>query len=623
MTSETFAKIQPTNTGGSTTSHFSSRNPYRNSGDEVASKNIFHTPQQSPALSSFSNTAQSQALSSHPPDLLRMSDQDNTHCSTPPLPARPAEQSQSSPALPPRPSGQDSGSEAHETHPGFSSPIPPGGYDEDEFIPPPENENFARRDSSMDHFGLPPRRRLTTGDIPINSVGYARNPERLVAYLIPLPAPVRQGQKMDVPQRYMLYTPPAPHLLKPEDPKVKEGKRHKLKRLAQQEIKKAKTYEGRTVSLKGLHSKTLRGVDWATAAIKSSDITFFSRVPRKEVKELILIHPASVLTHQTPEDVHGEFTDQLARTKRKARKHSVISLALFVPSLVIDTLAAVIWPFGGLAEIDGVWAYASISAYLTARNVSKRLTKEPVSAADLDERRRLQRELHGEDSSSPGDDGVPRPEGERPRTAGRTVHFQEEWDEEDVRTDQEQAQGKKTGLKIRLVPDEAMETMERYFQEILHKRNAMAFPSSGVPPTKTDVLSSIGWWPDRRGRFPGSHQDGDWDDENWQTRQVKEDLDKVMAKSAKQWDKFCKAYAKYPQRAMKEKGHSRTSEILTRLHIKKSTIGEPQQKAEAGVAPPSKKSEILGKLRSVKDKLTGKEKAESKLEADSVVSSTQ
>lgn len=98
-----------------------------------------------------------------------------------------------------------------------------------------------------------------------------------------------------------------------------------------------------------------------------------------------------------------------------------------------------------------------------------------------------------------------------------------------------------------------------------------------------------------------------------------------MGKSAKQWDKFCKAYAKYPQRAMKEKGHSRTSEVLTKLHIKKTVASEPQQSSGAGNVPPagSKKAEILGKLRTIKDKVTGKEKAESKLEAGSTVSSTQ
>lgn len=65
----------------------------------------------------------------------------------------------------------------------------------------------------------------------------------------------------------------------------------------------------------------------------------------------------------------------------------------------------------------------------------------------------------------------------------------------------------------------------------------------------------------------------------WQTRQVKEDLDKVMKKAAKSWDKWCKAYAKYPQRAMKEKGHSRTSEVLRKLHIKK---GVAEEKRAAG-----------------------------------------
>lgn len=104
---------------------------------------------------------------------------------------------------------------------------------------------------------------------------------------------------------------------------------------------------------------------------------------------------------------------------------------------------------------------------------------------------------------------------------------------------------------------------------------------------------------------------------------MKEDLDKVMGKSAKQWDKFCKAYAKYPQRAMKEKGHSRTSEILRKLHVKKEN-GSEQQSPEAGHVSTfaSKKSEILGRLRTVKDKLLSSKKAEPKHEAGSLASST-
>lgn len=329
----------------------------------------------------------------------------------------------------------------------------------------------------------------------------------------------------------MIYTPPAPHLLKPQG---KEGKRHKAKRLAQEEVKKAKTFSGKTLSLRGLHSKTLRGVDWAVAAVKNADITFLNRVPRKEVAELILIHPASVLESESPEDVHREFTAQLSRTKRKAAKHSVVSTALFAPAIVIDTLAAVVWPFGGLAEIDGVWMYASVSGYLTARSVSKRLDKTPVTTAGAGEQSRLSRELRGEETtedaegsssqlgelSGPHEDADPTAaQPQQRRRESRQVRFQEDLDEEDekMKAQKENAANKKKKdvVKVRFVPDEAMDTMTKYFDEICHKRNPKSFPSTGVPPTKTEVLASIGWAPERRARGPDQDQsEGVWEDEN-------------------------------------------------------------------------------------------------------------
>lgn len=327
------------------------------------------------------------------------------------------------------------------------------------------------------------------------------------------------------PQRYMVYTPPAPHLLKPQG---KEGKRHKVKRLAQQEVKKAKTFSGKTMSVRGLHSKALRGVDWAVAAVQNADVTFLNRVPRRDVAELVLIHPASVLESESPEDVHREFAAQLARTRRKAAQHSVVSTALFAPAVVIDTLAAVIWPFGGLAEIDGVWMYASVSGYLTARSVSKRLDQAPVTTAGVGEQSRLARELRGEDvaeegsSSQPGlsdyeDVDLSVTQAQR-RRGTRQVRFQEELDEEDEKMKAQDAakkQDKKKVVKVRFVPDDAMDTMSKYFQEICHKRNPKSFPSSGVPPTKTDVLASIGWAPEKRARAPGQeNSEGVWEDEN-------------------------------------------------------------------------------------------------------------
>lgn len=100
------------------------------------------------------------------------------------------------------------------------------------------------------------------------------------------------------------------------------------------------------------------------------------------------------------------------------------------------------------------------------------------------------------------------------------VHFEEMLDdeEEDLKRaarDGDKKDGKKRTLKVRMVPDDATDTMASYFQEICHQRNPKVFGSPGVPPTtKTDVLASIGWRPDRRGRAPGVENPGDWEDEN-------------------------------------------------------------------------------------------------------------
>lgn len=321
----------------------------------------------------------------------------------------------------------------------------------------------------------------------------------------------------------MLYTPPAPHLLKPEGGQ-KEGKRHKVKRIAQQEVRKAKTYEGKTLSWRGLHSKTLRGCDWAVAAIRNVDITFLNRVPRREVDELVLVHPTSVLdgdpdrdvAARSPPEVRAEFVAQLARARRKAAKHSIISVALFAPAIAIDTVAVVVWPFGGLAEIDAVWAYASLSGWLTARSVTRRLGDAPTAAEEAAAQEQEEEELRQQQQADV--DASPR------TRANRQVRFRanledrnDDEEEQDLKMRgirKNRSRGGKGSLKVRFAPDPAMGTMESYFQEACHRRNPRAFKSPGVPPTQTDVLASIGWWPDRRGRAPGVEREEDWSDEN-------------------------------------------------------------------------------------------------------------
>ncbi|ATZ51615.1 hypothetical protein BCIN_07g02210 [Botrytis cinerea B05.10] len=356
------------------------------------------------------------------------------------------------------------------------------------------------RSDSNTHTGpaLPPRRISQHNP---NEVYYTRDSHRVIAYLIPLPKPIDVSDA-DFPQRYLIYTPPAAHLLKPAEG-IKEGKRHKGKRVWQREVKKAKTYDGKTMSLKGLHSKTTRGVVWGINSIKNTDITFLNRVPRKEIEELHLIYPPTI--SYSPIDLRNQFLSQLTRTKARAKKHAAISSLLLLPTLLIDTFAAVIWPFGGLFEVDAVWTFTSVRGYLVSRSVTKRLSSQD------------------------------------------TIH------------DHEQMRIQDRELYLRFHKSEQLKILERYVKELCHKQNPKRFASAGVPPTETEVLKAMGWEPDMRGRVKSGERGGmpeggmrDWDDERWQEREVKDDLLGVLGKGAKSWDGWCKKWEKNPKKAEKK-----------------------------------------------------------------------
>lgn len=68
-----------------------------------------------------------------------------------------------------------------------------------------------------------------------------------------------------------------------------------------------------------------------------------------------------------------------------------------------------------------------------------------------------------------------------------------------------------------------------------------------MPPTETRVLEAIGWLPSQIGG-----QTHNWEDEQWETQEVKDDLNMVMSKAAKSWDKWCKNFEKNPEKALKK-----------------------------------------------------------------------
>jgi hypothetical protein len=58
----------------------------------------------------------------------------------------------------------------------------------------------------------------------------------------------------------------------------------------------------------------------------------------------------------------------MMQSKTKARRDAVIATGLMPVSFAINVLAIVISPFGGLLEIDSVWAYSSVRGAKPARS---------------------------------------------------------------------------------------------------------------------------------------------------------------------------------------------------------------------------------------------------------------
>lgn len=405
----------------------------------------------------------------------------------------------------------------------------PQGYSSD-FAPPPTaylgvqapSQQYPSAPTSQSEYQPPLPPRPITPDPTVNDpnspLHYTRDPHRLTAYLIPFPKPHIKGTPPEgIPARFLIYTPPAPPIPKPQEG-AKEAKFQKVQRKWQEEVRAAKTSDAKTASWKGVKSKATKGINKAIGLTTSSSLDFLNRFPsgdtsqdrrrseddgvREEdtthktvgLQEMVLIYPASF--QATPEQVKTEFINSMMRSKSKAQRDAIIATGLLPVSAAIDILSTVIWPFGGLLEIDGVWAYSSIRGAKTARSVTKRLTSSTKT--------------------------------------GVTHHETEE---------QEMAGDK---LRMNFQQEPRMEVLYRYLCSVCTKRDPKVFPSVGTGTTESEVLEAIGWAPSQTGG------EKNWEDEQWETSEVKDDLTNVMGKGAKEWDNWVKAFSKDPEKALKK-----------------------------------------------------------------------
>ncbi|KAG8169305.1 hypothetical protein KVR01_000050 [Diaporthe batatas] len=414
--------------------------------------------------------------------------------------------------------------------------------------PPPKQVSFAAPAASAR--GPPPPQDTPhmSGAVPSSSsdIRYSRDTARVMAYMIPLPQPLKNGVVQDVPQRYMLYMPPRADLLKPADKNTKERKRDKAVRRWQHEVRKAKTYNGRVVSLGGVHSASIRGAVWVLSLIKPADVTFLSRVPRKSVTSLVLVHPeARGGRLQSADDMFRDVKGELSRTKSRTRRDFWIGTALLPITFTIDLVIPV---FGGLSEVNMVWMAVNASAWMTANRVVDKLRPAAGGAA-------AQGNGH---PAYPGQVGGQQHDGAVMLRRSHTVNGNTgTGDEKGGATSNKEK--KKHGDKdqdktIQMVfqPSPAMDLMRRYVEEACHKRNPDAFPSlGGYVPGEAEVLASMGWSPEHR-EVPDAEEDV-----AWQIRKVTEDLREATNRAAKSWDGWARKYMKNPRKASEEEEEDR------------------------------------------------------------------
>lgn len=407
------------------------------------------------------------------------------------------------PTMPPRPADQ----QYQQQH-----PIPPPQPQQPSDLPPYNPQDYAGQPVGDSKLQQPPAERISLEQHDVSSpIHFTRDPHKLIGYLVPFPKPELKGIPADrIPQRFLIYTPPPPPFMAKPKEGEKEGKVHKAQRKWMEELREAKMGNAKTASWKGIKGKVTKGINWGMSATKTSNLEFLNRIAgmqdaeeadthgednhpegtetKKTIKleEMLLIYPADMPGSQ--ETIRQEFVNTMLRSKSKAERDSIIATGLLPVSLAIDVLATLIWPFGGLLEIDAVWLYSSVRGAKTSRSVTKRLTSTSTSGN------------HDTDK-----------------------------------------------LALNFAPAPQIAILQRYLAAKCHEKDKKLFPHYASSPSETEVLEAIGWFPSSKGG-----EEKNWEDEQWEILEVKDDLKSTMMKGAREWGKWVRVFEEKPEKALKK-----------------------------------------------------------------------
>ncbi|KAF2446861.1 hypothetical protein P171DRAFT_240526 [Karstenula rhodostoma CBS 690.94] len=251
---------------------------------------------------------------------------------------------------------------------------------------------------------------------------------------------------------------------------------------------------------------------------------------------LTLIHPPSLTL--SSEETRAEFVNTLMRTREQSRNKALVASALLPVAATMDVVLLV--TFGGLTQTTGVWAYQNTRGVVASKKMTQGLARS-------------------ESYSTPENNAV------ELETRGSTRgHHGSEFDRAETvsEVDQKGKAKKKDedkGIAMDIQSSPALDPFTRYLELACMQKSVSIFPhiessqhSRTADPTEDDILNAIGWTPTRRyGRDLDMEEQGGKtqrlsveQDEGWQRKEAREDVERVVRKAAVEWVVACKCFKK-------------------------------------------------------------------------------
>lgn len=421
---------------------------------------------------------------------------------------------------------------------------------------------------------------------PLSSVQHIREQGKFHAYLVPFPKPTLKGVKPeDVPERFLIYSPPLPPLSKPADGE-KETHWHKARRQWQEDVRKAIMQETPGTTWKGMKAKSSLMLRQGVTKTMSSTAEFLDRASgtfsydedsegvaqspnpstksitelpetsspieqnpsaatsscavhnqsaselsdkaaKKYLEELTLVYPPAL--ELSPEDIRTEFVSALTRSREKSMKDTAVSSSLLPVAAALD--ASLIVTLGGLTGSAAAWAYTSVRNIKTSNEISKGIS--------LSEEQANPEHAHG-------------------CTCG---HHKTEFGPFHITRKE-----KKNSINLRLQQSPSLDLLRHYLYLACADKEFSMFPHAPFTETRSNgavdeeaVLRTIGWKPTpRRGKdleieIKGKTQALTAEqDMALQVREAREDVKRIFKKAAVEWITWCKNFQKDPKEAVKK-----------------------------------------------------------------------